>query len=409
LKSKPNRLRSVARVATAAIALATAVVAFSPTDGRASPSGASAQSSLRASIRAALQNPDALTRATSLLEAMSAVDASSIEEVVTAFEEQLVDRGDWEHELTLLAELWVPISPEGAFARVLHGWNDLDPQHHGIDAVTRAWSRSDPTSASLAIAGLEPGSIRNAALNGLALGWAESGDPGIWEHIAQTGPNALERERVMIQAMRAIMNLEGVDSLFSKVAALPDDMNNNFKLHAFRSAGSLVARVEPDRAMAFAERHADGPYSKNLFARVAQRLVESDGASAMEWLSRLESGPQRDHAIFEAYRRWRIEREPEADLWLEGRRNEDWLTPVLPLQAMFLAQTKGGPVAMAWSRQISDPEVRNTALVQVGLYWIQTEPEAARVGLAEIDLLTTVETRLAQIEQKRRPDAKSTP
>jgi hypothetical protein len=50
-----------------------------------------------------------------------------------------------------------------------------------------------------------------------------------------------------------------LDALFAQVEALPDDAPGRFKVAAFRTAASLVAKIEPAKATAFAERHAGGP------------------------------------------------------------------------------------------------------------------------------------------------------
>lgn len=352
-------------------------------------------------VQSAFQTPNELVRAASLLSVLSAVDATNIDEVVSAFEAQLFDLGDWGHELALLAEAWVSVAPDApnkAFAHV-SAWDRLDPAHHGLYAVTRAWARLDPADAADAVSRLD-GSAQKRAEQGLIQGWGENGDSGIWEYVSKMGPDKLDREQASIQAMRAVFRSEGADRLFSQVAALPDRMHGKYKLHAFRSAGSLVARADPDSAMAFAERHAAGPYSKNLYARVAERVAETDGVRAMDWLRGLEAGKERDKATFEAHRRWRIENDQEASLWLEAQPQGAWLHPLFPMHAVGLAQSDA-PGAIAWAQKISDPEVRDTSLVRVGLYWLQTEPEAARIGLAQIDLLERVETRLEQLDAKR--------
>jgi len=184
--------------------------------------------------------------------------------------------------------------------------------------------------------------------------------------------------------MQQVIARGGFDALFAEVENLPDDAPARFKLAAFGTAASLVAQHDPQRALAFADKHAAGPFAKGLLNRVAKRWVMVDPPAALQALIERPAGAERDWALREAYLRWLRRDRAAATAWMPDTAATDpRLLPLLGSHARALANNdpqnrrEAMSHAVAWAETIADGATRRDALLELGVMWHHQDPGAA--------------------------------
>ena len=337
-----------------------------------------------ARVRAALAEPDPLARTAALVPVLRALRENDLDEVVAAYEATFRGVGPGTTPFRLLVETWADLDPGGAFERI-SGWPS-ERRSGALPALVRAWARRDPWAAREKAATVAD---EGEAMQAVYSGWAESGDPQLWK-VVMNLPPGMERESASIVLMQWIVARGDFEALLAQVEGLPDDAPRGFKLAAFRTATGLVADHDPERALAFANRHAGGPFDRGLLRRVAVRWVQRDGPGAMQRLLDRPPGAERDWALREAYRRWLRRDREAARTWMpDGAASNPRFLPILDVYAMAVAYAdRDHPEqalarAIAWAENIADTEKRKQTLVRLGALWLRREPDAARVWLAE--------------------------
>jgi len=335
-------------------------------------------------VRAALEDPDPLGKTIALAGALRGMSLEEVDDVVVVYEGSFGTASPDLLALTLLSEVWASLDPLGALARI-EGW-PAPFRPEARNSLLRAWARLEPRVA-LSIAEDVEEDLEGWALHAVYNGWAESGDPEIWNFV-MTLPAGMDRESASIPMMQSLIGQQGFDALFERVEALPSAAPDRFKLAAFRTAAALVAEHDPGRALAFAKRHTGGPYERGLLRRVAVRWVWSDPLAAMDALLNLEPSGQREWALEEAYRTWVRWDRPSAMAWMGASPPSDpRLRPLLDIHAKALANDDpddpGTSIAraIAWCEAIEDAEKRREALLEVGVTFLNFDPPAARPWL----------------------------
>jgi hypothetical protein len=211
----------------------------------------------------------------------------------------------------------------------------------------------------------------------------------MWDFVAKMTPG-LERELASTALMEWVVTRGGTEALLARVESLPDDAPGRFKLAAFRTAAGLAAHRDPELALAFIDRHAEGPYSRNLLKRFAVRRVKDDGPGTMQMLLDRPAGRERQRALRETYRRWLGFDRQAALAWMpETAAADPRFIPLCDIYAVALAQSdrehRGQSMARAaqWSEGIADSATQHKTRVELGVIWLSYEPEAASAWLEE--------------------------
>src|SRR2546428_755514 len=146
--------------------------------------------------------------------------------------------------------------------------------------LMRSWARRDMVSARAALETLraEAAELRYAATQAVILGWADSGDPAIWDAYVAGLPFG---SNAAYDLMRRIGAREGIDALLRRTESVPADAASEFHSTAMRYAVDIAAQTDPERAAAFAEQHRGSV--GDLERIVAMRWAERDGPRATEW------------------------------------------------------------------------------------------------------------------------------
>src|SRR5262245_48809111 len=283
-------------------------------------------------VRAALGELDPLARTAALVPVLRGLRPEDLDEVVAAYEATLRGVGPGGAAIELLCEAWAALDPRGALERI--GRWPAERRSEGVRACLRSWARREPRAAyEWTASGVEP-EARQAVFSG----WAESGDPAMWDFVARMTPS-MDREIASNVLMMWVMARGGVDDLLARVEALPDDAPGRFKLAAFRTATGLAAYLDPELALAFVDRHAGGPYDKGLLKRLAVRQLPRDGPGTMQMLLDRPAGTERDWALRETYRRWLVTDREAALSWMpEAAASDPRFLPLCDIYAVALAQ-----------------------------------------------------------------------
>ena len=259
--------------------------------------------------------------------------------------------------MEMLAEAWSKIDPAGAFQRI-QGWEYCGPwrclswcdRGHATTWLRRA--RQSRRSV--------PGALRDNVSDAVIHGWADSGDPAIWDAYVAGQPFG---SKAAYDLMQRIAASEGVDALLRRAESVPEDAADGFRPLALRYAVDIAAETDPERAAAFAEQHrgwskADSSGS----SRVVGRL--SDGPRATEWALSQPAGGVRDDGAASGIPRVAPLRRAGSDR-LGGDASPMRSLAVLDLYASALG--KSDPKrALEISVGIADPTERRPNQVLVG-------------------------------------------
>jgi hypothetical protein len=352
-------------------------------------------------VRAALADTDPIARAAALVAVLRDLEPSELDEVEQAYRASFVG-GPQETSIVLLSEAWGAFDPAGALDRT-STWPEV-ARLAARKAVLRAWGRRNPNAAMEWAEGIDDD---GTAVETVFAGWAESGDPAMWDHVAKMEPS-MQRESASIAIMQRVIAQDGFDGLFARVEALPDEPPS-FKRSAIATATGLVADHDPARAIVFADRYAGTPNGRGLLRRVAVRWVRQDGQAAMQYLLDRPASTDRDWALRQTYITWlRRSRQAALDWMPESAAADPRFTPIVDIYAVAIA--KGDPEhpgdavqrAIRWVEPTPDPAKRRESLVLLGVIWLYYEPEAASVWLAANGLEADVRAETSRRDQMSR-------
>ena len=348
-------------------------------------------------VAAALDGFDQLERTEQLLPVLARLGPENVDEVAAGFESRLGAGAERGPTLTLLMEAWCAFDCGGAFAR-LQTW-PMESRVGALAELFRPWARRDPAAARAAYEGLERQTLHQQSQASLMRGWAESGDPEMWDYVARLDPG-IERENASRILMEAWLVRDGPDALLRKVETIDDDARALFKTAAFRTAAGLVVALDPDLARDFVQKHRGSGFDRLLISRVGERWARLDGAAALAWVRSLPPDREREIALQDTYRRWLVRDPAAAWEWMEGRADDPELAPLhtLYLRSFGQADPEG---MLEWAGRIPDDALRRAAFVQVGVDWLQRDPEVARDRLDELGLLDAVLQEREAITERR--------
>jgi hypothetical protein len=302
--------------------------------------------------------------------------------------------------LVLLSEPWAELDPTGALDRI-STW-PAAVRSAAQNPLLRAWARRNRTAALQWVAGIpDSGALLEVVFDG----WADAGDPAMWDHVAAIPPP--ERDVATKAMMQAVVAREGFDGLLARVDALPDDpAPGGFKKAAISTATVLVADHDPARAAAFADRYVGGPYEKGLLSLVAIRWVVRDGRTAVENLFDRPASEERNAALREAYLTWLRREHASALAWVpESEAKDPRFAALVDLYAVALAnndpehRSDAIRSGIRWAEGIPDAAMRHETLLRLGVMWLYFEPDTATPWLVQNGLEAEARERMAFYER----------
>jgi len=354
---------------------------------------------LSGDVRDVLLEPDVFVRTESLARLLGGLGPESLEPVRDAYESVLLDVGDT--ELVLFGAWWAGFDPRSALLWTNHHWNTR-ASLPVLSGVLRAWGRSDPLGALAAANANAPNDvIRRRWVDSVLRGWDESVQDGALSFAESLGAGP-ERQWALYVVTRRRVLRDGPEAVIAWAESLPDQ-DELFKLNVYRRVAGAVAEVDGELAIAFVERHLEGPYAKSLPQRVGMRLVTRDPERAMRWLSSLPPSENRDSGVMETYRAWLAHDRAAAQAWLPKTEHDGWLDPAVAIYAKSIS-LDDPLAAVEWASKIGNTPLRERIVGVIARKWLMRDEPAANAWLEQSGL---PENLIAKIRGLPRPARKA--
>ena len=360
---------------------ATAAAAFAL--GRAAPPEAATPQDLAVAIRAALAEPDLLTRVGQSAVLLERLDPATLPAVREVYDEMLPLAGQW--EIRPFVAAWARFDPAGALDHTI-AWPLRLKREIGVEAAMEGFALRDPPAAREAFERLsaEHRALHEKLLIGLVSGWVHSGQEGFDAFLAELPPASLETATGI--AVGALMRKGGPDVTIAWVYPfLRGEHDVALERSVFRRATRSVARVDPERAAAWALEHAGNEYAADGPRIVAEQWGARDGRAALAWVREHASGPLRDPAMREGFVAW-LRADPRgAKAWLESETLTEFHDPALDVYGRRLAE-RAPEEAIRWCERIASGERRRGCLVAAATAWYRRDSVAAEAWLQQSPL-----------------------
>jgi hypothetical protein len=338
-------------------------------------------------LRAGLVEYDDLERKYLLTSFFRTLRPEDVPSVIAEVERHRVGFEADDVRLWMLA--WTRFDGPGAFAMATN-W----PTHWRSTLMQEtmwAWGYNDGRAAHAACkqVEVEEEDFRDKLCSNVIDGWVESRDGVGAAEYAATVTISRRRSRL---AFRIIGNAKryGPDTVIELVNGVPEDAPNDFKRAVFFHAGGVLARLDPERAASWYERHMMHSYSLGSLGNIATKwAVDHDAAAAIAWIEGLDLDAshkkERGEAIGNAFASWQAKAPGDA---------RTWLTSIAPgpirdrsIKQMAKAITHDSPAeAMYWVQQIDDDELRRRQMFRYTRRWFLQDPDGVKDWLAAADL-----------------------
>jgi hypothetical protein len=338
-----------------------------------------------------LQLNDPLERGRLLATKLQTLGPDSVSEVLDAYDVVFFELGDFEFEM--LATWWARFDPRAAFEFTRTYW---EAAQNGITmAVIRQWASVDPPAAMKALmwAGSDPENP-DPWINALVTGWDESGYPGVYDWVLAMGPG-YGRQRALMQLVQRQIRRDGPDAAIAWAESLPTGKRNDvLKLNAFRRVAGALAQDNREAATAFTLKYYDSPYGRDLPSWVGRRWSFYEPELALEWLSTLPEGKNRDKGVEDTFLKWdQRDRESLMDWASQQDLEAEWFQPALSHYARRVSLTdinKGLELA----GYVHHPQYRMMTVGKIVRNWLTYDPLEARKWLKNSDLTIQERARI---------------
>jgi hypothetical protein len=356
---------------------------------------------LAAAIQAALGEPDVLDRAERTARLLQSLDPENVTEVVAVYDRMLNILGELAIRPVIAA--WARFDPEAALDHTVR-WPYKDKRELGAQAAIEAWALRDPDAALEAYERVieHKPVLREVLLFDLLTGWVYSGQGGVEEYIAnlQIGKLNDAISRVAAKTLRS----GGVDALMRWVDSITgnDAYENKFKKKAFQRGSRMVARLNPERAAAWAMENRGQSYALDGPRIVAEQWGMRDGRAALEWVRNHPDEEVHHQAAREAFRTWWELDRAGAVEWLESETLTPFHDPIAIVYAKGLGH-RAPAKAIAWCERVFDEKRRLGCLKKIASEWYRRDALAAETWLQQSPLDEEARRAVRTPRKKRQP------
>ncbi len=343
-----------------------------------------------------LTTPDRLAREKRLLALFESLPPEEVGEVWASFK-RVRPNLDASAILALM-DWWAGFDPGSAF-EIAGTFGDLSPLAQAT--VVRRFAQHDPMAARDALADRKEGQSPQVVL-ALVRGWEESGQPGVWRHVEEMPMGALRQQAIATLVNQMLMS-EGPDAMTAYVEGLPDAGPDHFKLLAFRQVAAALALRDPERAKAWVDRHAEGPFGEGLLFKAALSWALLDGEAAVTWLAGLPADDVQQYAMRAAYGFWLQQDRESARAWLQkSGEMSPALEPAWILLVFDIGQDDPRAGLDLLSTLAIGDEVRESTTVGLVSAWAQRNPGEAQSWLDSAGLPEDVVEKIKKARPPKR-------
>jgi len=383
------------------ICLAALVVAGGGCDDPATSQAPLSRSEMHDAVAEALRIPDTVEHYARIADLAGRLTNENVGGAIEVFDSEIA----WvrEHDLLPFIHAWTRLDGQAAFQHVL-GWAEASKRAFGIAEVTYYWA----LNGDIALARTYAESIRKprlaeAAMSGLARGWAETGKlDSLAEYLGHLAPGS-GRDHMVRIANGIILLKSGMGALREWIDGIPAEGMNGLRSRTFRTALSQVAFKDPHFAADWLNDFRDEPFASNMVVPIATAWLERDPAQAMTWLNSLPPHRDVDLAAKRAIRRW-LRLDPDrVGPWIGNAEDSSVREAAIEVLALHLSSDEPGE-AIRWVSEIKSTDRRNQILAKVIVNWDRSDPEAASAWLESADLGDDLRSALSSsIYHPRRP------
>ena len=337
-----------------------------------------------AAIEAALGEPDVLDRAERTARLLQDLGPENVAEVVEVYDRMLNILG--ELAIRPFVTAWARFDPEAALRHTL-GWPLRDKKELGAGTAIEAWAMRDPEGARRAYEQViknNPG-LQEVLFFDLLTGWVYSEQEGVEDYIANA-PDGVQNTAVSRVAAKTLRS-GGVDALIRWVDSITGnaDYENRFKRKAFQRGSRMVARWDPERAVAWVMENRDQGFAYDGPRILAEEWGITDGPGALEWARNYPDEEQQKEAGREAFRSWFESDHNAAADWLKSESLTAFHDPII----MYYAKEMGfsAPAeAVGWCERILKERKRLGCLKKIAAKWYRRDALAAETWLQQSQL-----------------------
>jgi hypothetical protein len=302
--------------------------ATQPARSSGTPMGSAA---MQRELSAALDIADTLERTRAVSDLLSGLSAGNVDGAKTALNEKLLTSRDC--DLRAIVSAWATFDPGPAFENAL-AWTATHKRGIGLAEASHAWALNGGALEARSHAASARGrNSQDAAMTGLLLGWAQSGDiEGATQHLTGHSPGS-GRIKLIGAITSTIARSQGIEALLAWSDAIPPDAGLTFQAEAFRGALTVATMRRPDLAVPWWEEHQDEPYAAESFWVIPSLWIPQDPDAAIAWAQNLPSTDERLSAIQSGIRRWYEFDKATAARWLAAHPLPDRYLGMLPKHA----------------------------------------------------------------------------
>lgn len=333
-----------------------------------------------------LRIPDALERLERVSRFLQAAPPDQLEEIKHTFASAALDRGDLEY--VLFIEWWAQFDPRLAF-RFAVGPEIRNENGRLAAAAARAWARQDPQAAIESNYLRRPQSndksYSSELLDGLVVGWFESGKPGLEEFIANLttrsdvarGTRTYARMRVLRDGARETLEWTREPGPF------PPDHSRLLLAGAL----TVISHQDPQLAIEWLPiAEADEIDTRTFKMRIAGGWAHHDPRAAFEWIATLPDDAERTSAFARAATRWHELNPSEFRAWLAQQAGDGTYDP----NRAYTVRTDilRNPLYVDWpgaldlAQQTVDDGQRLRLVSWALQQWMFLDPQAAEAWIA---------------------------
>lgn len=351
-------------------------------------------------LRAALSQRDELERTYLLTSYLRVMGPEDLEAALAEVERFRV--GITADEVRLFMFAWMRFDAPAAFAAA----RDWPTQWRKVlmEQAMHAWGFSDGRAALAEWERIEDEELQKSLRKPLVNGWATSRDlAGVTEYAA-----TIEEPRgrnKLVHRLAAETIRDGPDAVIAWAESVPMDAPNGFKQEVLIHALGAVARVDPERAAPWYERHINQPYSEQALRNLASRWARyHDPEALVAWIETLPFEEAYEHervsGIRSAVRVWSADAPGAVEAWLESAAPSP--SRDMAIKEFVRATIEESPSsALRWAGAIEEKVERRITTFKYARSWYMRDAEAAERWLAEADIPSSWRPKIFDIPQRR--------
>lgn len=264
-----------------------------------------------ASFRAALEDPDWLTRTHRLAGFLQTLSPESLPAALEVLEPQL----PWlvTDELRLFMMAWTRFDEVGAF-----DWaTGLEPPFHrnAAGAAIYALGFRNPAAGLNLLSTVEDAELREFMQGRMVAGWAHGPHrDGLDDYLVTLDPGA--RRFAYVGMLAWELSKQGPEAVRRWADGIPEE-HTRYKAAAFLKAATTLAAIDPPGTARWLASHLEHDYSDGAMRVVARSWAAADPHAALPWLAALPASDRRDSQLRHAFRVWHDAAPAEAEAWLK--------------------------------------------------------------------------------------------